>query len=159
MNRVFSDTENKVASLRDRCTDQHVTCHDSIWGGSEIGSAYLAFAWDRVWQSPKCLFDKDILGTTGKFEHGLGIMWVLKSFLQVKFSVLVYMKIRDSLTVQWLGPSAFTTKGLGLIPGEGPKIPWAMQHVPAPTPSEVVKVHFLLLLIHYLHNRSWSDLY
>ena len=34
---------------------------------------------------------------------------------------------RNYLVVQWLGLCAFTTKGLGLIPGWGTKIPQAMQ--------------------------------
>ena len=31
----------------------------------------------------------------------------------------------NSLVVQWLGLSAFTAKGVGLIPGQGTKIPQA----------------------------------
>ena len=34
----------------------------------------------------------------------------------------------NSLAVQWLGPRAFTAEGLGSIPGQGTKIPQAVQH-------------------------------
>ena len=34
----------------------------------------------------------------------------------------------NSLAVQWLGLSTFTAVGPGSIPGQGPKIPQAMQH-------------------------------
>ena len=38
------------------------------------------------------------------------------------------MQIGNSLVVQWLGLWALTAKGLGLIPGQGTKIPQALWH-------------------------------
>ena len=44
------------------------------------------------------------------------------SFLQKK------KKTRNPLAVQWLGFRASTAGGMGSIPGQGTKIPHAMQH-------------------------------
>ena len=38
------------------------------------------------------------------------------------------MRGGNSLAVQWLGLGAFTAMGLGSIPGQGTKIPQAVQH-------------------------------
>ena len=38
------------------------------------------------------------------------------------------IELGNSLAVQWLGLHAFTSEGLGSIPGQGPKIPQDTQH-------------------------------
>ena len=51
-------------------------------------------------------------------------MRILKLFFRNLF-----MKLRTSLVIQWLRLCTFTAGKVGLIPGQGTKIPYAMQHM------------------------------
>ena len=48
----------------------------------------------------------------------------------VRMAIIKKSTNRNSLVVQWLGLSASTTGGTGLIPDQGTKIPHAMRHSP-----------------------------
>ena len=51
---------------------------------------------------------------------------MVKTITFIEFPIKLHLKIiliGDSLAVQWLGLSAFTATGLGLIFGPGTKIP------------------------------------
>ena len=60
---------------------------------------------------------------------------------------LIFPKLypRESLAVHWLGLHGLTAKGLGLIPGQGTKIPQAKQHDQGQGEKTVPKAQYLFL--------------
>ena len=56
------------------------------------------------------------------------------------------MQTGNSLTVQWLGLSPFTTEGWNSIPGQGTKILYAVRHGQNSNKQTTPKTNFFLLI-------------